>query len=95
MPVVPIRLRPAPAATGKLTLCVTGAYLKVLFRYRDFGPDALPRRSFATWSQTHLSQFPPRRPEQLDGAIAEIRDAYRRNIVLFAEVALRPPRRRR
>ena len=31
---------------------VNGSYLKLLAHYRDFGADAVPRRSFATWSQT-------------------------------------------
>jgi hypothetical protein len=36
---------------------LNGSFLKILFRYRDFGPDAQPRRSFATWAQTDLSSF--------------------------------------
>jgi hypothetical protein len=74
---------------------INGSYLKTLFRYREFGADGMPRRSFSTWSQTHLDVFPPRRPEQLEEAIAEIRQAFRRNVSLFAEAALAPPRRRR
>lgn len=68
---------------------VNGSFLKILFRYRDFGPDAAPRRSFATWAQTHLDTFPPRQPEQLDAAITEIRAAYREDIARFATMALR------
>lgn len=73
---------------------VNGAYLRTLFRYRDFGADLAPRRSFSTWSQTPLGSFPPRQPDQLDAAIAEIRNAFRRNIGLFAATARRPRRGR-
>lgn len=71
---------------------VNGSSLHILFHYRDFGPDALPRRVFATWVDTHLSTFPPHQPDQLEAAITEIRQAYRNDIALFAAAANRPPR---
>jgi hypothetical protein len=71
---------------------VNGSSLHILFHYRDFGPDPLPRRVFATWVETHLSTFPPRQPDQLDAAIAEIRQAYRDDVALFATALNRPPR---
>jgi len=74
---------------------IDGSFLNVLIHYRDFGPDPTPRRSFATWSQTRLTVFPPGSPEQLERALAEIRQAYRHDFILFAQAALRPPRRRR
>jgi hypothetical protein len=73
---------------------INGASLKILFRYRDFGADALPRRSFATWAETDLAAFPPRQPDQLAAALADIRGAYRGNIQRFAAMALRPSRQR-
>jgi hypothetical protein len=69
-----------------------GSVLRILFRYRDFGAGAAPRRSFATWTQTRLRTFPPREAEQLPAAIAEIRAAYRQGLILFAGAASRPPR---
>ncbi len=72
-----------------------GSFLKSLFHYRDFGADATPRRSFATWVQTDLDAMSPRTEEQMEAAVAEIRQAYRTNISLFATSAMRPPRRRR
>ena len=74
---------------------VNGSYLKILFRYRDFGPGGTPRQSFATWAQTHLESFPPRSPDQLDAAVAEIRRAYRADVVKFASSAQNPRRSRR
>lgn len=73
---------------------VNGAFLKVLFRYRDFGALARPRRTFTSWVQRHIDGLPPRRPEDVDAAIANIREAFREDIGLFATAALRPPRRR-
>jgi hypothetical protein len=71
---------------------ISGSFLKTLFHYRDFGADAQPRRSFATWSQTRLTIFPPRQPDQLEAALAELRQAYRRNLTQFSAAATRPPR---
>lgn len=73
---------------------VNGSSLHILFHYRDFGPGVLPRRVFATWVDTRLSTFPPRQPDQLEAAITEIRQAYRRNVALFATAANRPARNR-
>lgn len=73
---------------------VNGSSLHILFHYRNFEAGVLPHRIFATWVDTHLSAFPPRTPDQLDAAIAEIRQAYRRNVALFATAANRPARNR-
>jgi hypothetical protein len=72
---------------------VNGSKLKILFRYRDFGPSIFPD-SFATWVEVPLAAFPPRGPEQLNAALAEIRQAFRQNIGRFAIATLRPRRRR-
>ena len=74
---------------------LSGSFLKVLAHYRDFGPDPTPRRSFATWSQSRLTVFPPSSPDRLEVALAEIRQAYRHDLALFAQAARTPPRRRR
>lgn len=73
---------------------VNGAKLRVLFRYREFGPDAQPRRSFTTWADTSLSSFPPRTEADIPAALREMRGAFSRDITVFAG-ALRGPRRLR
>jgi len=73
----------------------SGARLRTLFRYRDFGPDAEPQRSFSTWGEVDLTAFPPQRQDQYDASMAELRHAFRNNILAFAVHANRPPRPRR
>lgn len=74
---------------------VNGSALKILFRYRNFGAGTAPERSFGTWIQTRLSAFPPKKPEELDAALADIRRAYTANVERFAAAMLTPPRTRR
>lgn len=74
---------------------MNGSLLKVLFHYRHFGPDARPRRSYATWAERRLGTFPPRDPAQLDAAVAELRNAYRQSLGIFAELARYGPHHRR
>ncbi|MCA1197443.1 hypothetical protein K9B35_05645 [Sphingomonas sp. R647] len=69
---------------------ISGKFLKVLFRYREFGRDAAPTRTFGTWVQTRLVKFPPTLPEQEEDALAEVRRAFSKNITAFA-AALRSP----
>jgi hypothetical protein len=71
---------------------VNGAKLRVLFRYREFGPDAQPRNSFTTWADTSLDSFPPRTEADIPEALREMRGAFRRDITEFAG-SLRGPRR--
>lgn len=73
---------------------VNGAKLRVLFRYRDFGPDGEPRNSFTTWADTSLDSFPPRTEADIPAALSEMRGAFRSDITVFAG-ALRGPRRLR
>lgn len=73
---------------------VNGAKLRVLFRYRDFGPDAQPRRSFTTWADTSLDSFPPRTDADIPAALAEMRGAFSRDIIGFAGSLRGTPRRR-
>jgi hypothetical protein len=70
---------------------IGGTSLNVLFHYRRFDADTR-RSSYSTWARTSLTAFPPRRPEQLDEAIREIRDAYRGDIYQFVGMALGPRR---
>jgi hypothetical protein len=74
---------------------VAGASLTILFRYRDFGPDAAPRRSVVGWTQTRLQSFSPDRAGQRDAAMLQLRRAYRENLGQFAQAATRPPRAHR
>lgn len=73
---------------------VSGKFLKVLFRYREFGPDAAPTRTFGTWVQTRLVKFPPKLPEEEEEALAEIRLAFAKNITAFSAALHTPPKKR-
>lgn len=73
---------------------VSGKFLKVLFRYREFGTDPAPTRAFGTWVQTRLVKFPPALPEEEEAALAEIKLAFAKNITSFA-AALRAPAKKR
>jgi hypothetical protein len=72
----------------------SGRFLKVLFRYREFGSDAAPVRSFGTWVQTRLVKFPPKLPEEEEEALAEMRQAFSKNITAFATALHAPPKKR-
>jgi hypothetical protein len=76
---------------------IGGTYLKVLFRFRDFGTSATPQRTFSSWIQTQLTLFPPNKPEQLDAGISEVMAAFTNYISLFAKAVLKPskPKRRK
>lgn len=73
---------------------VNGAKLRVLFRYRDFGPGAQPRRSFTTWADTPLGSFPPRTEADIPAALAELRTAFGHDINVFAGSLRGTPRNR-
>ena len=72
---------------------VNGAKLRVLFRYRDFGADPAPHRSFTTWADADLDHFPPQTDADLPNALQELRAAFRRSIAVFAGQLQRPARR--
>ena len=74
---------------------IGGTYLKVLFRFREFGAAATPQRTFSSWVQTKLTLFPPNNPEQLDAGISEVRAAYANDITLFAKAVLKPSKPKR
>jgi hypothetical protein len=74
---------------------VNGSALKILFRYRNFGADTVPQRTFGTWVQTAMPAFPPKRGEGPEAALADIRRAFAANVERFAAALLAPPKRRR
>lgn len=74
---------------------VNGAKLRVLFRFRDFGPFGEPRRSFTTWADADLDSFPPRTEDAVPDALRELRLAFRQSVHLFGAQLNPPPRRRR
>ncbi len=56
---------------------IDGRYLKAIFRFRQFdGGSETPTRSFGTYVQYRLTQFPPKDAAQLDAALEEFRLAY-------------------
>lgn len=67
-----------------------GSFLKTLFRFRDFGADTAPRRRFGLWVQTRLPNFPPKRPEDFAASLEQLKQAYRENIMLFANALVLP-----
>lgn len=73
---------------------ISGKFLKVLFRYREFGAEPAPTRVFGTWVQTRLVTFPPKTPEEEEAALEEVKLAYSKNIAAFAS-ALHAPRKKR
>ena len=75
---------------------ISGRFLKAIFRFRQFdgGSDA-PTRSFGTYMQQRLVQFPPAEPEQLDGALEEFRLAYGLAAREFGEALNRPPKKKK
>lgn len=73
---------------------ISGSALRASFRFRDFGPDAAPRRQFGNFVMTKLALFPPKTPEALAEAENELRQAFRTNVRLFAAALTRPPKRK-
>jgi hypothetical protein len=69
---------------------IDGRFLKAIFRFRQFDGGSTPTRSFGTYVQYRLTQFPPTEPEQLDAALEEFRLAYGHAVEEFG-VALNKP----
>jgi len=63
---------------------VNGGSLKMLIRFRDFGPGKGPMQQFGTWTRTPLKLFPPKEPSQYQAAVAELEAAFRANLAEFA-----------
>lgn len=74
---------------------VDGSFLKVLFRYREFGTDAAPRRTFGTWVKTRLALLPPKPETDPTAAAGELQAAFTHDVTLFAEALLKPPGNKR
>lgn len=70
---------------------VNGGYFKGLYRFRAFDGGTL-KRSFGSYTQVKLLQFPPKTPETLDAALDEIAQAYARSIGQFASALNAPPK---
>jgi hypothetical protein len=73
----------------------SGSYLRTMFRYREFGADAAPRRVFGTWVQTPLQLSPPKTSEAVGPAVAEMEAAYRTNFGLFGAALNKPAKDRK
>lgn len=75
---------------------IDGRFLKAIFRFRQFdGGSTAPTRSFGTYMQERLTQFPPAEPEQLDAALEEFRRAYAAAVQNFGEALNRPPKKKK
>ena len=74
---------------------VDGSFLKILFRYREFGTDAAPRKTFGTWVKTRLLLFPPTPATDMAAAAAELRSAFSNDVKLFAAALLKPAKNKR
>lgn len=73
---------------------ISGAGLRSSFRFRDFGPDAAPRRQFGNFVLTKLKVFPPKTPELMAEATSELRGAFVSNAIQFARALTKPPKRK-
>ncbi len=69
---------------------VDGRFLKAIFRFRQFDGGDAPSRSFGTYIQYRLTQFPPAEPEQLEAALEEFRLAYGHAVRQFGAALNRP-----
>jgi hypothetical protein len=74
---------------------IDGRFLKAIFRFRQFDGGETPTRTFGTYMQERLTQFPPEEPEQLDAALEEFRQAYGQAITNFGEALNRPPKKKK
>jgi hypothetical protein len=72
-----------------------GRFLKGIFRFRQFEQGDTPTRTFGTFVQHRLLHFPPREPEQLDGALEEFRVSFGKAVQSFGEALNKPPKKRK
>lgn len=68
---------------------VNGGRLKALFHFREFGDNSRPQRSFTAWTTTKISAFSTKLASSEDFARADIQQAFRNNVELFADYLLR------
>ena len=73
---------------------VDGRFLKAIFRFRQFDGGDAPSRSFGTYIQYRLTQFPPAEPEQLEAALEEFRLAYGQAVRQFGVALNRPAKKK-
>jgi hypothetical protein len=71
---------------------IDGRFIKAIFRFRQFDGGDAPTRSFGTYVQYRLTQFPPAEPEQLDAALEEFRLAYGQAVKEFGVALNKPPK---
>lgn len=70
---------------------IDGRFLKAIFRFRQFHAGSeTPTRTFGTYVQVRLTQFPPAEPEQLDAALEEFRTAYGQAVKEFGAALAKP-----
>lgn len=69
---------------------IDGRFLKAIFRFRQFFDGDTPSRTFGTYVQVRLTQFPPAEPEQLDAALEEFRTAYGDAVKEFGAALAKP-----
>lgn len=70
---------------------VEGRFIKAIFRFRQFdGSSEAPARTFGTYVQYRLTQFPPAEPEQLEVALEEFRLAYGQSVRQFGAALNKP-----
>lgn len=74
---------------------VNGGSLKSLTRFRDFGPGNGPPKQFGTWTRTPLKFFPPKEPRLNQAALNELDEAFRANLVDFANMRDAGPKKKR
>jgi len=63
---------------------IGGNALRGSFRFRDFGADLQPRRTFGTWTLVKLAAFPPKAGQDPAIGLAEVIAAYRTSLTIFA-----------
>jgi hypothetical protein len=70
---------------------IDGRFIKAIFRFRQFdGSAEAPVRTFGTYVQYRLTQFPPAEPEQLEVALEEFRLAYGQSVRQFGAALNKP-----
>ena len=74
---------------------VDGRFLKAIFRFRQFSGGDAPARTFGSYVQYRVTQFPPEQPEQLDAALEEFRLAYGQAVREFGEALNRPAKKKK
>lgn len=74
---------------------VDGRFLKAIFRFRQFDGGETPGRTFGSYVQYRVTQFPPQEPEQLDAALEEFRLAYGQAVREFGEALNRPDKKKK